>query len=143
VILRDARGRKIDLGARQSVAFSSMKMIGTESTGSGGWDRDMKFLFTRPKREPVERPVKLAKVKVVPVPAPRPPKAARVRSPRLAPGQAAANRRAYQIAYRAAHRRPRPAIYCVQCDVELPASSPRDRLYCSVSCRGKWERAHR
>ena len=58
MILRtNAHPKGIDLGPRRDLETSMMTPIGVESTGSGGWNRNMAGLFEpgrRPKPEPVE-----------------------------------------------------------------------------------------
>ena len=46
----------MDLGPRRIIEISSMKMIAFESTGSGGWERNMNFLFKQSKPPRAEKP---------------------------------------------------------------------------------------
>ena len=46
--LTDGRGETRDLGPRCVLAVSQMKLLGSSgSTDTGGWARDMSFLFTK------------------------------------------------------------------------------------------------
>lgn len=60
MIVRDGRGVSHDHGAHRVISISGMKIAaGYGEEASGGWSRDMDFLFARP-----ERPVRAEKAKV-------------------------------------------------------------------------------
>ena len=50
MILRDGRRIEHDLGPLRTFEPSMMKAIGVEPSGSGGWNRNMTFLFVKHDR---------------------------------------------------------------------------------------------